>query len=88
MKNNKVVSLAVIIALGSLFACKPKNAGNAISGDAAAKAYVAPGKYDEFYNFVKWLFTDYHQEDCCVLYLFSLSILKKDMVILKNQSLC
>ena len=52
MKNNKVVSLAVIIALGSLFACKPKNAGNAISGDAAAKAYVAPGKYDEFYNFV------------------------------------
>ena len=52
MKNNKLVSLAVIIALGSLFACKPKNAGNAISGDAAAKAYVAPGKYDEFYNFV------------------------------------
>lgn len=52
MKNNKVVSLAIIIALGSLFACKPKNAGNAISGDAAAKAYVAPGKYDEFYNFV------------------------------------
>ncbi len=52
MKNNKVVSLAIVIALGSLFACKPKNAGNAISGDAAAKAYVAPGKYDEFYNFV------------------------------------
>jgi nitrous-oxide reductase len=23
-----------------------------VSGDAAAKAYVAPGKYDEFYNFV------------------------------------
>jgi len=32
--------------------CKPKNAGNAVSADAAAKAYVAPGKYDEFYNFV------------------------------------
>ncbi len=32
--------------------CKPKNAGNAVSGDAASKAYVAPGKYDEFYNFV------------------------------------
>ncbi len=52
MKNNKIVSLAIVIALSSLFACKPKNAGNAISGDAAAKAYVAPGKYDEFYNFV------------------------------------
>lgn len=32
--------------------CKPKNAGSAVSADAAAKAYVAPGKYDEFYNFV------------------------------------
>jgi nitrous-oxide reductase len=31
--------------------CKPNNAGNAVSGDAS-KAYVAPGKYDEFYNFV------------------------------------
>ncbi|MBK7572570.1 MAG: Sec-dependent nitrous-oxide reductase [Bacteroidetes bacterium] len=52
MKNNKVVSLAVLIAVSTLFSCKPKNAGNAISGDAAAKAYVAPGKYDQFYNFV------------------------------------
>lgn len=33
-------------------ACKPKSAGNAVSGDASAKAYVAPGKYDQFYNFV------------------------------------
>lgn len=32
--------------------CKPKNTSNAVSGDAAIKAYVAPGKYDEFYNFV------------------------------------
>jgi nitrous-oxide reductase len=32
--------------------CKPKNAGNAVSADAAQKTYVAPGKYDEFYNFV------------------------------------
>ena len=36
----------------SLDACKPKNANNTISADAAAKVYVAPGKYDEFYNFV------------------------------------
>ncbi|MEI8280194.1 MAG: Sec-dependent nitrous-oxide reductase [Bacteroidota bacterium] len=33
-------------------ACKPKNAGNAVTGDAASKSYVAPGKYDEFYNFL------------------------------------
>ena len=32
--------------------CKPKNGGSALSGDAAAKAGVAPGKYDGFYNFV------------------------------------
>jgi len=32
--------------------CKPKNAASAVSGDAAQKAYVAPGKYDEFYNLV------------------------------------
>lgn len=45
------IALAFVIA-ASMFACKPKNAGTAISGDAAAKAYVAPGKYDEYYNFV------------------------------------
>src|SRR5689334_16924305 len=32
--------------------CKPKGAGSAVSGNAASKVYVAPGKYDEFYNFV------------------------------------
>ena len=31
--------------------CKPKGTQSAATGDAA-KAYVAPGKYDEFYNFV------------------------------------
>lgn len=36
----------------SYSSCKPKNAGSAVSGDAASKAYVAPGKYDEYYNFV------------------------------------
>lgn len=35
-----------------LQSCKPKGAQSAVSGDAAARAYVAPGKYDEFYNFV------------------------------------
>src|SRR6187399_1531019 len=46
--------LVIVIAtmtLGS-YACKPKNLTSAVSGDAASKAYVAPGTYDEFYNFV------------------------------------
>ncbi len=42
-----------VLALSiGLHSCKPKNAGTAVSADAASKAYVAPGKYDEFYNFV------------------------------------
>lgn len=32
--------------------CKPKGTQSAVSGDAASKVYIAPGKYDEFYNFV------------------------------------
>lgn len=44
-----LAAFALIISMNS---CKPKNAGSAVSGDAASKAYVAPGKYDEFYNFV------------------------------------
>ena len=40
--------------VGSLWmqSCKPKGVQSAVSGDAAAKVYIAPGKYDEFYNFV------------------------------------
>lgn len=40
------------VVVFNLISCKPKSAGDAVSGDAAAKTYVAPGKYDEFYNFV------------------------------------
>ena len=47
-----VLVIAVVAILLSLQSCKPKNAGNAVSSDAAVKAYVAPGKYDLFYNFV------------------------------------
>jgi len=32
--------------------CKPSGPQQALTGDAATKAYVAPGKYDEFYNIV------------------------------------
>ena len=41
-----------LVSVITLTNCKPKNAGNAVSADAAETAYVAPGKYDEFYNFV------------------------------------
>jgi len=53
MKHLKYFSVigATALVIG-INACKPKNAGNAVTGDAAAKAYVAPGKYDEFYNFL------------------------------------
>ncbi|HVK50061.1 MAG TPA: Sec-dependent nitrous-oxide reductase [Pseudobacter sp.] len=44
--------LPVLMAASLLYSCKPNNAGNAVSGNAAEKSYVAPGKYDEFYNFV------------------------------------
>ncbi len=49
------IKLAVLVILSTVLllpSCKPKNAGSAISSDAASKTYVAPGKYDEFYNFV------------------------------------
>ena len=42
----------VTASIASMQGCKPKGAQSAISGNAAEKAYVAPGKYDEFYNFV------------------------------------
>ncbi len=51
MKKITLITLMVGLLFG-FNACKPKNAGNAVSSDAASKAYVAPGKYDEFYNFV------------------------------------
>lgn len=35
-----------------LLSCKPRGTSSAVTGDAAEKVYVAPGKYDEFYSFV------------------------------------
>ncbi len=50
---NHFIAAAIIIALPYGFtSCKPKNAGSAVSADAAQKTYVPPGKYDEFYDFV------------------------------------
>ena len=54
MKKNQisVLATAAFTLLFGIQSCKPKNAGNAVSADAASKAYVAPGKYDSYYNFV------------------------------------
>ena len=54
MKTNfSKISLIFIAVLAIAFtSCKPKNAGSAVTGDFASKAYVAPGQYDELYNFV------------------------------------
>lgn len=48
----QVASLVALFFVLAFAGCKPKNTGSAVSGDAAQKAYVPPGKYDEFYNFV------------------------------------
>lgn len=56
MKNKHIITASILLlsiwAVSMSSSCKPKNAATAIVGDAANKAYVAPGKYDEFYNFV------------------------------------
>jgi nitrous-oxide reductase len=50
-------SLGVIagafLLMNSLPGCRPSGTTKSVvTGDAASKVYVAPGKYDEFYNFV------------------------------------
>lgn len=46
------IALACIGLVAALPGCKMKSTEAAVGGDAASKVYVAPGKYDEFYNFV------------------------------------
>lgn len=41
-----------VATTAAMQSCKMKTAATAVQGDAAAKTYVAPGKYDEIYNFV------------------------------------
>ena len=54
-KNQFLISALLVIALAGVFTmqgCKPKAPGAVGMGDAASKVFVAPGKYDEFYNIV------------------------------------
>ncbi len=48
----KILLVAATIGFVSMQSCKPKGTQSVVSGDAASKVYVAPGKYDEFYSFV------------------------------------
>ncbi|MCC6182133.1 MAG: Sec-dependent nitrous-oxide reductase [Bacteroidia bacterium] len=52
--TSKILTIAAgsAIIASSLQSCKPKDTSNVVSGNASVKAYVAPGKYDEMYNFV------------------------------------
>lgn len=50
--NKIFFALMVTLAVMAISSCKPKGAANAVAGNAASKTYVAPGNYDEFYNFV------------------------------------
>ena len=53
--NLKFIHLTLLAAAAMFFmeSCRPGGGiKSAVGGDAASKAYVAPGQYDEFYNFV------------------------------------
>lgn len=54
MKKHSIFFLLgfCLFTFTALTGCKPKTAGSAVAGDAAIKAFVPPGQYDEFYNFV------------------------------------
>lgn len=45
------MAVAVLFFFGAMSSCKPKKMDSALSGDAAKKVYVAPGKKDELYLF-------------------------------------
>lgn len=50
--NRIILSLGLLSMLYVMESCKPKGPAAVTTGDAASKVYVAPGQYDEFYNFV------------------------------------
>ena len=79
--------------LVSMQSCKPKTAQSAASGDAS-KSFVAPGKYDEFYNIVSGGFNGQvavygiPSGRCFVSYRFFLNLPKVAMDLVKKQNQC
>lgn len=52
-KISRLLTLLVIFTSAVVWqSCKPKAPASVAMGDAASKAFVPPGKYDEFYNVV------------------------------------
>jgi nitrous-oxide reductase len=47
-----IATISVVLVLGVFHSCQAPNAASTVTGDAAVKAYVPPGKHDEFYNIV------------------------------------
>ena len=47
-----LTGIAFAMIASGIQSCKPGGTKAAVTGDAAEKVYVAPGKYDEFYSFV------------------------------------
>ncbi len=54
MNTKQFLKLTAVLMLGVVLmqSCKPKGPSEVVGNESAQKAYVAPGKYDEFYNFV------------------------------------
>lgn len=53
MKTKQIFTLIFLSGILILaISCRPKNAGTTVMGDSSVKAFVAPGQYDEYYNFV------------------------------------
>lgn len=52
IKKHILCAAAILAATATFQGCKPKGTQSAVSGNAAEKAYVSPGQYDEFYSFV------------------------------------
>ncbi|MBK8557317.1 MAG: Sec-dependent nitrous-oxide reductase [Lewinellaceae bacterium] len=52
MKKLLLFTSAFFLVVVALWQCKTKSAASASSTDAAERVYVAPGTYDELYNFV------------------------------------
>ncbi len=53
MKKVFVMTIAAALVMGCILqSCRPNKKGPSVDENAAQKAYVAPGQYDEFYDFV------------------------------------
>jgi nitrous-oxide reductase len=52
MKKQVFLFALVLFGIGLMSGCKPKGPAGVTTFGAAAKVYVPPGQYDEFYNFV------------------------------------